>query len=673
MKRLLFLILFPLLFGCMKNPDMDYSIVLDENIEVIFNDESGKATVTVKAKYDSDFNNIKQIGFMRSLNNKFDNYLFPCEVGLVKNYKDPLYDMDTDIQSVEVKASDGEMSITFSNLDKDEVFYVKAYIFTEGSPIYSEQVAVVSSTRPFVENCSDWVSVTATTAMLYGKVQSNGGSDIKDFGVYIDTQNPPKYKISAESLGDDGSYFVQVNNLDGASIYYAAFYAKNNNGETVTEPVPFTTQPYGTPVIDFAENAFPTIVPTSIEVAARIIDFGGDPNARCGVRYGVAEGPLDQTFYADIIDPEGYFSVQILSLEPDTPYYFAPFIETKNELKQVGARMCKTTDTSVPLVETYSLQYDVDFKSEVITFKGKIISDGGLAITDAGFYWGRNADGTDLNKVSVPVESIREDGSFVATVQEGVSSMTEYYFRAYAINSKGESESDDVKSLTTGVPDRFVYQYGVNTSTTPYTYFDEPNKDKMGQDIELHYYMLEPIVVTIDGVNKRMILLDRNLGATKRALETHWDKDAVGYYYIWGTARPQISPSNIGDEKTKVSTISGPQDLPKTENVDWKEEYNPCPEGFKVPSSKEWQALTDVVGMELNTRFSFCNTGDYQGSTSVLVNSNTVMLWSSTHVEELSTQTNPKAYFLQINNGCSIASIGMKRAKPVRCVKVLSE
>lgn len=676
-KLLLLLTALVWIFGCTKDEswESDLSVVLDPAIEVSYDPVSDKTTVTAYATFSGDILRTRNIGFMCSPVNKFDNVMYSLvtengEAGTdYTDYIDQAKKTDPFDVNVSV-AGKNKMAIKFTNLAKDKKLYLKAYIFSgTETGIYSEQMLFVSSTQPFIEDQSDYTSesgITATTALLQAQVFSNGGVGVSEYGVYYGTTNEVKNKAVSTDMDKDGKFTLTLADLEGATKYYVSYFAKNTNGETKSEPVEFTTDEFTTPAVAFdAADPFPLVAPVLLDVVAVVSSFGNDPNAEYGIKYGTSAASLNDTAVGSGIDKDGKFKIRIKNLKASTEYYFAPYVKTKKETL-VGAAMSKSTLAEcAPIIETIALIQDVDFKSTTVTMKGNVLSDGGKTISEVGFKWGIN--GQQQNEETIPVSSIDKDGNFTKKLT-GLTELTVYSFTAYAKNELGTSVNTDTELFTTGIPDKYIYQYAIDvTAQGPNGYDYRLNKDKNKNNIELHYYMLPEIAIN----GKYYIFLDRNLGATKQYERVDLrDPEAAGYYFKWGRPRHQLSPAETANDN--VYTNSGPQ-LDNTKDATWLAANDPCPDGFHVPTKAEMNAV--ITNAPLTTHASVFSvlklgyTGDYLGDNKPVVTPEESHLWTATFDGLGKTNAN----FLKASSvNVAIGSIGTKRVKPVRCVKIVS-
>jgi hypothetical protein len=107
-----------------------------------------------------------------------------------------------------------------------------------------------------------------------------------------------------------------------------------------------------------------------------------------------------------------------------------------------------TTETSEVTLPTLIADSVGHLTMSAASFFGKIISNGGGAISDRGVYYGKVANPV-TNKMSATTYT--SGGRFELAMKE-LEPNTTYYVRGYATNSKGISYSSDVQFATTQVP-----------------------------------------------------------------------------------------------------------------------------------------------------------------------------------------------------------------------------
>jgi uncharacterized protein (TIGR02145 family) len=219
------------------------------------------------------------------------------------------------------------------------------------------------------------------------------------------------------------------------------------------------------------------------------------------------------------------------------------------------------------------------------TSGGDITSDGGSEVTARGIVWGTTPDPT----IALTTKTTDGTGTGVFTSSlTGLTAATLYYVRSYATNAIGTSYGAEISFTTLDV---------VSTVTSPYT---------------------------------GKVWMDRNLGATRAATSVN-DEASYGDLYQWGRAKdggqlrtaPTASTPLSSYTSTSTNYITNSSNLTHdkswTSDPNWNTKTgsiwnqqpwndsdggvsNPCPSGFRVPTTSEWTAeLNGMIGAGLVT------------------------------------------------------------------------
>lgn len=134
-------------------------------------------------------------------------------------------------------------------------------------------------------------------------------------------------------------------------------------------------------------------------------------------------GTIDMGEYVLTASLNAYgFSETKVRLEPSKPLYVEILLDK----------------ATIPTVSTEGVQ---DVTGTTASLSGSIISNGGMDLIEAGFYYGKDKDA--LQKVIANIE-----GKLLTSTIMGLSPETEYHFKAYARNAIGESVGE-IKSFKT--------------------------------------------------------------------------------------------------------------------------------------------------------------------------------------------------------------------------------
>lgn len=190
-----------------------------------------------------------------------------------------------------------------------------------------------------------------------------------------------------------------------------------------------------------------------------------------------------------------------------------------------------------------------------------------------------------------------------------------------------------------------------------------------------------------------------NLGAIQQASSTS-DSDNYGDYYQWGrttdghedylsdTFDGAITASEVPEGKFIIDTdgsngFAGSVDwLTPSDESRWSDDndkgiYDPCPEGFRVPSNSEWQAEFNEYGSDIYSVLHLTK-GGYRSENGLLDDdfpteyNNQVWYWTSS--ADYSGTTRGKSFaikFLSKDDNINMTAISSARTTgiPIRCIK----
>ncbi|GHU99487.1 hypothetical protein FACS1894159_03590 [Bacteroidia bacterium] len=619
----------------------------------VYNAVTDLFEITIEGSIAGNISEVSEKGFIFSQNNKFDVVKIP--VGLT-----------------------GDFSLRLDTLTKGGVNYVRAYVLTPRGRSLGETLSFTASTLALLGDATDLDSdVTGTTILASGQITSNGGSAVKEYGLYFGVDPDPlrNERIVVTRIDGAGIFSAQMRSLTPQTDYVVAFFVVNSMGEQLVGPITIRTMALATPAVEFDTPATDGITAALMTVHARITDFGHDPDAAYGVRYGTSLSAMTELPGTDVA-AGGAFSVSLSGLEADTNYYIEAFV--RNAAGEGKAQTTAHTLTiGPPTVTTATLVAGTDFLDKTITLRGVMISDDGRAVASCGFYFGTSAGAmAKLTASALPAV----DGTFSMTLTDlthSIAPATKYYCRAWADNGQ-ESTNTDTGSLTTGIADKQIYLRGAGTSSTmPFT------------GTRLYYYLLEPFNVTIGAQSVDLVFLDRNLGATKVAESVDYDKMAAGYYYRWGLLDPNVSPlaEFTGGTTPACWSWLGDVSLSGTTYADWgawaasgtsTASGVPCPNGFHVARQTEMNALIangNISSQTFYNTLKLCVTSDFGGAGAfqnpTLTTTPTIFLW----LDEKNTGNASHASYLSATASTALTGntnnnpAQTTRAKPVRCVR----
>jgi len=263
--------------------------------------------------------------------------------------------------------------------------------------------------------------------------------------------------------------------------------------------------------------------------------------------------------------------------------FFLLFMAFGAQAQVIPVGFMKQVVSGIPSIITSSISNLGPYSASI---GGNITSVGTSNIIASGVCY------SSSNQSPTLVDNVTTDGASAGTFTSSLTNLikdTWYYVRAYATNSEGTAYGNLINFTSNG------------TVTSPYT---------------------------------GKIWMDRNLGATRKALSTA-DTDSYGDYYQWGRSNDggALKTSIVVTTQLtniNVKSINAINVNPVTSQLNWITktngvaydvqpwsstdggENNPCPAGFRVPSITEWGA--ELTGMSNDATLTIGITGKLNSS-----------------------------------------------------------
>lgn len=315
-------------------------------------------------------------------------------------------------------------------------------------------------------------------------------------------------------------------------------------------------------VPDLTTLAVTDITQTTARSGGNIEDEGDAPVVSRGIVWG-KDSPTLSSFEGLVSEGTGtgIFECTMSGLEFNTVYKVRAFASNEYGTSYGNIMIFKTLD-GIPSKATLTTEWPVSITASGATLNGKITSNGGSDIRERGFYFGISSD-PELNGTKLTAGS--GTGTFSVTVNR-LNVNTTYYFRAYAVNSAGESLGS-------------VVYFSINVTASVNKVFNS----------SLTYGSL----TDFDGNEYRTILIGSQIWMAEDLKVTHFND---------GTAIPIVTDNLIWGSLTTPAYCWYNNDVANKQNFGAL--YNwfavgtgkLCPASWHVPSDSEWTILTDFLG-----------------------------------------------------------------------------
>ncbi len=406
--------------------------------------------------------------------------------------------------------------------------------------------------------------VSFTSCKLQGTIVDLGEGSIEEHGFCYSESQEPVIENSNTMLGsiaEKGAFTGNLLGLSENTSYFVRAFAQNNIGVYYGEQLSFTTLINGLPTVTTTViNIFDA---TSAVVGGDITDEGENWVSDGGVYYGTSANPELTGTKLKISSGAGEYSATISDLTSETMYYVKAYA-TNSDGTSYGSEETFTTSVT-GLKPTVTTNTVIDIITTSATVGGNVINDGGDAVSERGIYYSTTANAeTTGTKLQIGSGT----GTF-STSLVGLVSGTEYYIKAYAINSIGTSHGDEL-TFETDFGGSQISDIDGNIYNTV----------KIGDQ----WWMQENLKVTHYPDGTAIPLVESTL--TWDVLDTldkaycYYDnstsnRDIYGALYTWGAA--------MNDEESSNANPSGVQGV--------------CPTGWHLPSDDEWKELEMYLGI----------------------------------------------------------------------------
>ena len=167
-----------------------------------------------------------------------------------------------------------------------------------------------------IENVAD------ITADVLAEVTDDGGADILERGVCLNTEgNPQVTDICLKDIeGGFGSFTIKVSDLELQTTYYVRAYAVNSAGTAYSNELSFTTD--GPQIPTVVTMSIENVADITADVLAEVTDDGGADIVERGVCLNTEGNPqVTDICVKDIEGGIGSFTIKVSDLEPQTTYY----------------------------------------------------------------------------------------------------------------------------------------------------------------------------------------------------------------------------------------------------------------------------------------------------------------------------------------------------------------
>jgi hypothetical protein len=284
-------------------------------------------------------------------------------------------------------------------------------------------------------------NITPNSAVMGGSVTSDGGAAVTERGIcYGSSANPTTTNNKATMGNGTGPFSSIVTGLSTNTKYYAKAYAINSYGISYGNEITLTTLQMLPAIV--STTAATGILATSAVLGGNVSSDGNNTVTENGVCYSLTQNPTTANTKIAMGSGTGAFSNSVTGLTAGTFYYVRAYA-INGQGTAYGAQINFITST-ILMAPTVTTTDASNVGSTSVVLGGNVTSDGSAAVTERGICYSITQNPT-TGDTKLAIGS--GTGAFSYTIT-GLTQITTYYARAYAINSIGTSYGNEVTFKT---------------------------------------------------------------------------------------------------------------------------------------------------------------------------------------------------------------------------------
>ncbi len=363
------------------------------------------------------------------------------------------YSMDTAFASfekanmsvtVDTKSGITRSNVTIRNLKEHTQYYLRCRALNKMGSIVSQPLHFSTKACQLAQIHTDSISnLTVSSVLLHATLVNWGSDTLPTVGFcYADHQNvtvEDNLILCLVPEKDTVSFSAPLEDLEDNKKYYFRAFAINCKGVAYGQTWTFTT----TEIVLPSLSAFTIsdITYTSAKAAAEVTADGGAPVLGRGICYSAQPNPTIESSCITCGEGVGAFSGNLTHLNDGKKYYVRAYAVN---VKGVAYSQELSFTTNAYGLATVSTTNASNISYTSATVGGNVTADGGQTVTERGVCYSTSSIPTTSDSKTA---SGSGTGPFSCNLT-GLSNGTTYYYRAYAINSKG-TKYGERKSFTT--------------------------------------------------------------------------------------------------------------------------------------------------------------------------------------------------------------------------------
>lgn len=343
------------------------------------------------------------------------------------------------------KTNDGSGTGLFvsniTGLNSGVTYYVRAYATNSVGTNYGNQQIFTTKANLATLTTTTVTSITSTTAVSGGNISNDGGAQVTLRGVCWSTStNPTTANSKTENGQGTGVFTSNLTGLKPGSYYYLRAYAINNQGTAYGNLISFTTNPV---LPSITTTTVTSITETTATTGGNITYDGGATVTARGVCWSTSPNPTTANSKTINGTGTGFFISNITGLSSGIIYYVRAYA-SNSAGTTYGNQEIFTTKANFAVLTTSAV---TSVTGTTAVSGGNITGDGGSPVTLRGICWSITPNPTTADSKTINGAGT---GIFISNIT-GLSPMTDYYIRAYAVNSAGTAYGNQVSFKTSAL------------------------------------------------------------------------------------------------------------------------------------------------------------------------------------------------------------------------------
>ncbi|SHG65101.1 fibrobacter succinogenes major paralogous domain-containing protein [Pedobacter caeni] len=325
----------------------------------------------------------------------------------------------------------GNFQSFMKNLLGNTTYYVRAYATNRFGTAYGDliefntrapQPPVLASSSLSIYNITD-TKATGDVSML-----NNGGAKILSKGIAysIDRISYLNAESATINPADIGNFRTELTGLIPGTVYCAKGYATNSEGTAFTVETSFIT-PLN---ISLTTKPVTLVTSSTAESGGIILNTGSSGVTHRGICWSTSPNPTTSDFISSSGTSAENFTVRMTGLSGSTKYYVRAYAGNNSVTTYGNTESFITAPPGLATVSTLSVD---QIGGVTASASGEISDEGGSPVNARGICWNTSPDPTITNGAK---ESGSGKGLFSAPLT-GLTPLTKYYVRAYAVNEVG--------------------------------------------------------------------------------------------------------------------------------------------------------------------------------------------------------------------------------------------